>query len=194
MPETRIRAAALWFVAMTRRLLVVHRRDTPNIGDLYSSPKPYIPALRRASCFSAMVRWTSLLRALPSGFLPRSTPHLMFGFQRRTPASMKGRMLSRTPSSRSGSQPIGCSSSPFRRAGVPYVAFWATPNPTSRFRMRTWAPEGPRPLSRPSCCRTSWPRPQPGRLVNCGRRPKPGWNNCRSKALRPANSAVRPAD
>ena len=49
------------------------------------------------------------MRSEPSGFLPRSLSHLTLTLARRTPAVTNGRMLRRTPSSRSGSQPMGCS-------------------------------------------------------------------------------------
>ena len=43
------------------------------------------------------------------GSLPRSLPHLMFGDLRRMPAWINGRMFIRTPSFRSGFQPMACS-------------------------------------------------------------------------------------
>ena len=45
----------------------------------------------------------------------RSLVHLMFGGFRRMPASTKGRMFIRTPSLRSGFQPIGSSERGFHR-------------------------------------------------------------------------------
>ena len=69
----------------------------------------------RAACFSALVKWRSLWRSDPSGFLPRSLSQLTLNFARSTPASTNGRTFSRTPSLRSGSQPIGCSASGFQR-------------------------------------------------------------------------------
>ena len=55
------------------------------------------------------------MRSEPSGLVPRSLFQLIVNLARRTPALTNGRMLRRTPSSRSGSQPIGCSASDFQR-------------------------------------------------------------------------------
>ena len=86
------------------------RRSSGARGGIGSAPPP-----RPAARFSASVGWRSLMRSEPSGFLPRSLSHLTLTLARRTPAVTNGRMLSRTPSSRSGSQPSGCSARVFQR-------------------------------------------------------------------------------
>ena len=63
-----------------------------------------------------------------SASLPRSLLHVIFGLTRRTPAparpprvsstDINGRMLTRTPSLMSGSQPTGCSPSGFQRTKI----------------------------------------------------------------------------
>ena len=84
-----------------------HSRFEHSLG-VYRNALHFLNRLAQDERFSAVVKWRSLFRSDPSAFLPRSLPHFTFTFERRTPASTKGRMLRRTPSLRSGSQPMGC--------------------------------------------------------------------------------------
>ena len=89
---------------------VVLRRLAQGVGDdrAYGA-HAFTPACRRASRRSSNVGWRSLRRSEPSAFVPRSFFQWTLTLERRTPAVTNGRMLRRTPSSRSGFQPIGCS-------------------------------------------------------------------------------------